>query len=138
MTCNDCGKCCRMDAHKPFITARDVQKWIDDGKWKIINQLCFTVGGTKEKPVQEWTFKEKDGYCVFHGVGKCRIYSSRPLVCQAYPSNTEVCEGKQMIPRASKHVLRSHNAAIKNWNQASQEWRQEKLMELITHARGRT
>jgi Fe-S-cluster containining protein len=131
--CVQCGKCCSMIKHQPFLTAIDVQGWINKGLWHIIKELRFTTGKTDGKPRQEWTFQQdKYGNCLFLGNGKCLIYRVRPLVCQVYPTNTMgTCENGTNSKHASKAISKQFLHAIANWNKSNDGWRQDKLEELI-------
>ena len=118
--------------HQPFLTAIDVQNWISKSLWHIIKEMRFTTGKgeTRDKPRQEWTFQQDDkGNCVFLGDGRCLIYRERPLVCRAYPTGG-VCESVQHM-NPSVHLSRAFQKAIKDWNRSDDQWRQDKLEEMI-------
>lgn len=143
--CTNCGKCCNFTAcgHQPFITAADMRVWLDKGLWHIIKRVRFTMGKELDKlgehPRQEWTFEHSDdklGTCAFRINGKCAIYSVRPLACAVYPVQG-TCIAKNVPKVTNKHLLRQFTAAHKEWSRSSDEWRQDKLKEILADAESR-
>ena len=130
--CVNCGKCCNFDAsgHQPFITATDMRNWLDKGLWHVIKHVQFTLGGTKDEPVQEWTFHHKNGTCVFRMNGKCAIHSVAPLACQVYPVG-KPCRNGTLPANRNKHLLRVFIQAHKEWSKVNDQWKQDKLKELL-------
>jgi Fe-S-cluster containining protein len=131
--CVNCGKCCSFVKHKPFLTAVDVQGWLDKGLWHVLKRLQFEIGADSkgDKTRQQWTFQEdKQRNCVFRGNGKCLIYSVRPLTCQVYPVGG-YCENKTLPRCVNKHLLRQFIKASHDFARSSDEWRGDKLKEII-------
>jgi Fe-S-cluster containining protein len=140
MTCTNCGQCCNFDksGHAPFITATDMRVWLDKGLWNIIKRVRFLVGKEKdaldENPRQEWTFENPGGSCYFRFNGKCGIYSVRPLVCAVYPASEDTCINGTMQQCGNKHLLRQFKKAHKEWDQGTDEWRQDTLKKILMEA----
>lgn len=134
LKCNNCGKCCDFgkSGHRPYITATDVRVWLDKGLWHIIKQIEFIIAkgeGSVERQ-QEWSFRAVKGVCVFRINGKCAIYSVRPLACAVYPV-VGTCRNHLETKCTNKHLIRQFQKAHKEWRRATNEWKQDKLKELI-------
>jgi len=143
MSCTNCGKCCNFEksGHAPFITATDMRVWLEKGLWHIIKRVRLDVGKEKDKlrenARQQWIFEHPGGSCYFRQRGKCVIYSVRPLACAVYPASEDTCKSGAMVRCTNKHLLRMFRQAHKEWGRSSDEWRQEKLEEILKEAQDR-
>lgn len=82
--CVLCGKCCIQDdknRRRIVLTRRDVEEISNRTSLKTED---FALENSNEK--YPFIMKLVEGRCFFLETGeKCRIYSSRPLVCRFYP-----------------------------------------------------
>ena len=90
MSCDHCGKCCLNMGTKIFATARDVKRWIDEGRGDILKHVFIYSFNGRIVGGELW-FDEngnKLDFCPFiHKIGDkiyCRIHETKPEQCKEY------------------------------------------------------
>jgi Fe-S-cluster containining protein len=93
-SCRQCGRCCRDLNYKSEITAKDIQKWQDNGCKEILKWVgifkgedgqnvyrIWVVPGTRTFAVQCPFLKEKSS----ENRWICQIHKDKPSICRQYP-----------------------------------------------------
>lgn len=104
--CNRCGACCTNESYMGTLqaTGKDVQRWIDEGRWDILQyaQIFWETDGNTPLFADLWIKDDIDAKrCPFvrkdrgKPTYRCMIYETRPQVCRDYKAWTKgaVCHG---------------------------------------------
>lgn len=99
LNCNFCGLCCTLAVK---VSEKDVRK-IEKGTGA--DRKDFTRKSVSGDTLLK---KKKDGWCTFFelkkGVGRCKIYDSRPSICRDFPAK-RVCDlSSNVVFRLSKNL----------------------------------